>query len=668
MDKALTAFVSVYTAMQLPELVPRVLALSRPADLRDANVKLQAEIAERQGTEKALRLSESRFRLLLQDLHVGVVVHSPTGEVLLSNNKALELLGVTEDQLLGSSSLDPRWNVVHEDGSPFPGETHPVAVVLSTGMPVREVAMGVLQPQSGDRIWLLVSAEPRHDAAGAVTQVIVTFTDITARYQAQAEVKAQRAFLDQLIEIVPSAIFVKDGDGRLLIANHAHEIAYRMPSRELIGQSCHQFTHYWPDHVLSAFSATHAQVMQTRQLLRELQHIPQTDGSFRWYQTVISPWLDADDNVKGIIGNAVDVTELKLAEETLKQQSEHVRLLGFIVQRIRHSLNLNEVLQAAVVEVRHLLETDRVLIYQFHPDWSGTVISESVEDPNLTLMGQMIHGSCFEDDAMGRYQRGQITIVHDVPGSVLAPGYAKMLAQFGVQANLVVPVLVGDRLWGLLIAHSCQAPRQWKEWECQLLQEIALQLGVAIRQSELYFQLQTANQELERLATIDDLTQVANRRRLDAFLQQEWQRLARSQHSLSLILCDVDYFKCYNDRLGHQAGDRCLQHIAHLLSQAVGRPTDLVARYGGEEFAIVLPETDSAGALHIAQELQQAVRQALIPHPSSPIGRYLTLSVGVTSEVPAVGRSPADLLATVDTLLYVAKDRGRNQIAYKFEC
>ncbi len=140
------------------------------------------DISSQKSAEEALRGSEERFRLLIDDLHVGVLVQDAEARIVLSNSKALELLGLTLDQLLGKSSLDPAWNVIHEDGTDFPGSTHPVPTAIKTGKPVRNVIMGVWRPSRGDRVWLLVNAEPQL-TGGAVERVVCTFSDVTDRKQ-----------------------------------------------------------------------------------------------------------------------------------------------------------------------------------------------------------------------------------------------------------------------------------------------------------------------------------------------------------------------------------------------------------------------------------------------------------------------------------------------------
>jgi diguanylate cyclase (GGDEF)-like protein len=184
-----------------------------------------------------------------------------------------------------------------------------------------------------------------------------------------------------------------------------------------------------------------------------------------------------------------------------------------------------------------------------------------------------------------------------------------------------------------------------------------LESKVAERTSEL----EKANQELSRLATLDGLTQVPNRRRFDEYLAQEWKRSQREQQTLSLILCDVDFFKLYNDYYGHQSGDHCLQQVAQAMQRAVKRPADLVARYGGEEFVVILPNTEAEGAIIVAQALQNQVASLKILHAKSQVSDYITLSLGVSSMIPLPDTAPKDLIAIADAALYEAKKQGRDR-------
>jgi len=167
---------------------------------------------------------------------------------------------------------------------------------------------------------------------------------------------------------------------------------------------------------------------------------------------------------------------------------------------------------------------------------------------------------------------------------------------------------------------------------------------------------------LGRLSYTDWLTGIANRRRLDAALDQEWRRAARAHRPLSLLLLDVDHFKRFNDAAGHLAGDDCLKRIAASLAGAVYRPGDLVARYGGEEFAAVLPDTEEEGALRVAERLMSSVRSEAIRHPDPHAGPLVTVSIGAATDRPEARESPASLVLAADRALYAAKEKGRDRV------
>lgn len=182
----------------------------------------------------------------------------------------------------------------------------------------------------------------------------------------------------------------------------------------------------------------------------------------------------------------------------------------------------------------------------------------------------------------------------------------------------------------------------------------------AYRLRELTWQLQVANEALGAMAAEDPITGLANRRRFDVFLQQEWQRARRTRRPLSMLLLDIDHFKKYNDRYGHPAGDACIRQVAAIMREVAHRPSDLCCRYGGEEFAVVLPETDAAGALAVAEQIRKKVEATGLPHAEVP-GGIVTVSIGYAT---AVGRRYAGVrafLEACDEALYESKADGRNQ-------
>ena len=175
-------------------------------------------------------------------------------------------------------------------------------------------------------------------------------------------------------------------------------------------------------------------------------------------------------------------------------------------------------------------------------------------------------------------------------------------------------------------------------------------------------ELSRSNRELKRLSSSDGLTGVANRRRFDEILAEEWQRAARTGMPLSLLFADIDFFKRYNDHYGHQAGDDCLKKVAEALQATVHRPADLVSRYGGEEFVLILPDTTSEGALAVANKILQNVETLNIPHEKSEAANHVTLSIGIATLRPEEGGSTEQLVHLADEALYRAKERGRRCI------
>ena len=177
-----------------------------------------------------------------------------------------------------------------------------------------------------------------------------------------------------------------------------------------------------------------------------------------------------------------------------------------------------------------------------------------------------------------------------------------------------------------------------------------------------HIQLKQKSDLLERMASIDGLTDIPNRRNFDDTLEKELRKAARNGSLLSLILMDIDFFKKYNDYYGHAEGDDCLRRVAKAAAACMRRASDFAARYGGEEFAVILPETDTDGAVHIAEKIRLAVAQLNINHAASDVVDHVSISLGVTTVSGNQDSSPVDLIKAADTFLYKAKETGRNRV------
>ncbi|MDX2098908.1 MAG: diguanylate cyclase [Leptolyngbyaceae cyanobacterium bins.59] len=352
--------------------------------------------------------------------------------------------------------------------------------------------------------------------------------------------------------------------------------------------------------------------------------------------------------------------------EELRQQTERERLLRkMLTQQVHQSLRLEDVLKTTVVEVREFLKADRAIFYCFGQFGEAIAVAESLKEGVPSLMNLPVLPRDIQEFSQDDAQR-TLSAIADREENQLLPN--PFLQQHQVRAYLEVPILQSDKLWGLLTVHHCTHPHTWKPFEMEAMNQLAVQVALAIRQAQVYQELERMNQELTRLATLDGLTQVANRRYFDDYLQREWGRAAREQTPLSLILCDIDSFKAYNDTYGHQAGDRCLQRVARVIHQAARRPSDLASRYGGEEFAVILPNTNAQGALQIAHRIRKHVKALKIQHPHSQPLPQITLSLGIACVVPHPELSPDMLVMAADRALYQAKTQGRDCIVTTEHC
>lgn len=259
---------------------------------------------------------------------------------------------------------------------------------------------------------------------------------------------------------------------------------------------------------------------------------------------------------------------------------------------------------------------------------------------------------------------------------------ARLIPAIALAANLAALIAVlrlstpePERMWvaiGMVAACLdiwlvvCGETRFSAGWYAAKMVSLLAPLLVLVSQlygiTRLYHSVAAANRLLLTQANQDGLTQLANRRCFDNLFSNEWSRARRDKTMLALLMIDVDHFKKFNDCYGHLAGDDCLRQIADQLRAAINRPGDMVARYGGEEFAVILPQTDAAGARLVAERLQQNLHKAAIAHQDNPPWQVVTVSIGVAVLAPHRDMSCAELLQAADKALYTAKNTGRDRV------
>jgi len=598
--------------------------------------------------KQLLQESQQKYRTLFEILPAGVAITDAQGHLLEVNQASEAILGLGAETQTERTYDDPSWQLLKPDGSPLPADAYASVRALRENRPIVNQEMGFLRPDGQVR-WLQVSAAPIPlDAYG----VAITYTDITSHKQAEMALAQQEQKFRTLAEHSPDCILRCDRQGHILYANP-------VCSQQLDLSLCNITSCLpvpWQAHVQAVFASGQPQALESR--------LSCPDSPDRLFDCRLVPEFNGDQ-VVSVLVVARDITALKQLQQDQQRQVEREQLLSTITQSLRASLALPDLLHIAVTEVRRLLGADRALICRFAHDWSGTMVAESVESPWPSVLGTPLCDPCVTADLVATYRQGRINRIDDIATLDLAECYVDLLASLQIRANLAVPIITPDGLWGLLCLNQCASPREWQAWEVGLVQRLCDQLALAIHQGALMEQLQAANRQLQQWATTDSLTQLANRRAIEAHLQQEWQRLVRQQRPLTVVLADIDWFKQYNDTYGHPAGDSCLRAVADILGQVVHRGGDLVGRYGGEEFVLVLPNTDATGAIRIVEAIQTALVQRAISHPISAHHQRLTLSFGIAWGIPQTWATPQALIDVADQALYAAKQGGRNRYIHR---
>ncbi|PZV07736.1 MAG: hypothetical protein DCF32_06525 [Leptolyngbya sp.] len=349
--------------------------------------------------------------------------------------------------------------------------------------------------------------------------------------------------------------------------------------------------------------------------------------------------------------------ELSQLRKRAQFQAQWEAISRQIVQDIHASIHLQDILNNTVKAIQQLLAARRVMVYRSCDPQGCKLLALSGDSLTSELCVHGVGYPCLEPHSpeMPPLTEQQICLLEAAP-LPLQDGASTCWAN--VPQELCFPIHQQGHLWGGLVVQNDPCARAWVQQEVETLTLIVQQLEISIQHAELHQRLSAANQELERISNTDGLTQIANRRCFDRQLTREWRRLQRQKQPLALVLCDIDYFKQFNDTYGHPSGDTCLVAVAQALKCCLKRPADLVARYGGEEFVVLLPNTELAGAIEVVEQMQGAI--ATLPIADAPNYR-LTLSFGIYVTVPQQATKATAALALADQALYAAKQAGRNQ-------
>jgi PAS domain S-box-containing protein len=487
------------------------------------NQALDIKLAEHTA---ALRTSESVYRTLIETIPHGIQEIDTQGIITFSNPSYYKMLGYERDELIGK----PAWGFCPE----------PERLILPNYIaqlvqeqPAPTPYFGTYITKDGKLIDVQVDWNYKRDERGQVIGFICVITDITFRKQAtlaleqlnqelelrvkqrtteleqanerlQAEVKERRQAEQALrasevrfkaiVENSYDIITLTDEQDNIYYQNSARQrILGHPPVNECSKRPVHEVH---PEDIPKVQAAMQAILAQPEVPVTVEYRMRRANGSWAWLESVGTNWLGNPD-IKAIVANTRDIsdahrqaTQRKQAENALRQQIERERLIIGSIQRIRETLALDVILATTVEEVRKFLQVDRVLVYQIRPDGTGYTIAESVVPGYPQILGQHFPEEIFPQEFHQLYCQGRIRAITDLETDEVAPCLIDFLRQWGVQSKLVVPIVYQKKLWGLLIGHHCCQPRHWQPLEMELLQQLAIQLAIAIQQADLYEQVQ----------------------------------------------------------------------------------------------------------------------------------------------------------------------------------
>ena len=476
--------------------------------------------------------------------------------------------------------------------------------------------------------------------------VLGVFVDITERKKAEANLEAGRNFLAATLDVLPVGVCLTDEGGYYRMMNDAYCAIYEYDRGEMLGQ---HYSVIMPPGQVALANAHYAQMLGGDVGIPVERKRQRKDGSIVYIEAA-NALVQAADGQKMVITTVRDVTERRQAVEVIRLR------LGLLEYATTHSLN--ELMQKALDEIGELTGSP-IGFYHFVDEdqnslslqaWSTRTLAEFCK-----MEGERLHYPIEEAGVWADCVHQRKPVMHNDYAALshrkgLPEGHAEVVRE------LVVPTMREGRVVAILGVGN--KAFDYDEQDVELISYIADLVWSIIEQKQTNEQIQQLNAQLERLAMMDELTGLMNRRAFFIQGAKEISRAQRHQTPLSLLMLDVDVFKTVNDRYGHAAGDRVLQHVSHKIVENV-REMDMVARMGGEEFSVLLPNTEAEDAVKLAERVRQAVEQESCQLQDQIID--VTVSIGVASYSKDISSLEA-ILRHADDSMYQAKNQGRNRV------
>jgi PAS domain S-box-containing protein len=466
-----------------------------------AIANILATAIDRQKMEDALKESEQRWHLAVQGTNDGIWDWNvKTSEVFFST-RWKEMLGYEEQEI--SNHLDECLTRVHPD------DIVQVKQVIQDHFAKRTpfyISEHRVRCKDNTYKWILARGQAQWDEDGKAIRIVGSYTDITERKLSEEQLHQS----EERFQIVVRATNDVVWDWNLL----TNQVWWNQ-NVQTLGYSTENIsldTKWWrdrlhPEDKVRVLSNMDAAIALCQQFWSNEYRFLRGDKS---YADILDRGYVVYDNTGKavrIIGAMMDMSDRKRVEEELLKQNMRSQLFNDITVKIRESLDIDEILHTSVTEVLQLLHADRVLIFRLWSDRSGTIVKEAVVPGFPVLQARDIIDPCFSENYMEKYRYGRIGSIHDIDNTNIDACYYEMLQSFGAKANLVVPILFKNQLWGLLITHQCAHKRNWTTWETQFLRQLADQIGIAVSQAQLLEQEKKQREELAR--SNDELQQFA---------------------------------------------------------------------------------------------------------------------------------------------------------------